>query len=472
MIYVRGSIPVAGCAVYVSHVLSFVFVVIYIFSKFSSGAANVSISFQCSCGKRYAVHDELAGRRATCKACGAKITIPFVNVPPEPDSISDAGRPLNQKRNKIRHRQTAPKSSPRGPGGRRKFPAGVGDLFALLKSPRGVLAKSLAAGVVVPLVLGIVGALRSIITGETNGMLQIAVLAMSSVLAMLAAFVLSMFDYIQDCRSRRQTVHPLLSLLFTRSLFRMIGWSIVLGVGIVVVLVILVDESGRGLRSRRSSTSTAERLRDADSNSQSSSLSKHERYLQDLLSSQTLRIERAMQELERTDPADVSDDLRRRIVDALLNPILNDGPARRSLAVAPYVHWAGRRAIGPLSELLENQDASDIHDEIIESLEPFQDERLLRPLVRIVLRPGRDGDLAAKSLSRYGAAAEEMFLASRPQIESLNGERVLRLLAEIGSEPTLEFLDRLTKDARVSFFFGKEIADARRTIQRRLDSSP
>jgi hypothetical protein len=43
-----------------------------------------------TCGKKYRVREELAGRRAKCKACGAVLLVP----PPEPGDIAGAPPPL------------------------------------------------------------------------------------------------------------------------------------------------------------------------------------------------------------------------------------------------------------------------------------------------------------------------------------------------------------------------------------------
>ena len=68
------------------------------------------IRFKCQCGKRYAVKDTLAGKAATCKQCGAKVTVPTMlqlsqplqdaetprDIPPasEPRAIAQKAAPL------------------------------------------------------------------------------------------------------------------------------------------------------------------------------------------------------------------------------------------------------------------------------------------------------------------------------------------------------------------------------------------
>lgn len=48
------------------------------------------IKFQCECGQQFRVDQQHAGKRATCNACGKKVTIPLVDPPPATASANGA----------------------------------------------------------------------------------------------------------------------------------------------------------------------------------------------------------------------------------------------------------------------------------------------------------------------------------------------------------------------------------------------
>lgn len=48
----------------------------------------MTIRFKCECGKQYEVKDELAGKQAKCKSCGAKVLVPQPSAP-EPLTTPD-----------------------------------------------------------------------------------------------------------------------------------------------------------------------------------------------------------------------------------------------------------------------------------------------------------------------------------------------------------------------------------------------
>jgi hypothetical protein len=53
-----------------------------------TGIQTMSITFTCTCGKRYRVDDRYAGRAVTCKACGLAVTVPPLDAT---DDADDAG---------------------------------------------------------------------------------------------------------------------------------------------------------------------------------------------------------------------------------------------------------------------------------------------------------------------------------------------------------------------------------------------
>jgi hypothetical protein len=52
----------------------------------------MAIAFPCpSCGKRFTVADEMAGRQGSCKGCGCAMTVPFASVEPEVEEEEEMG---------------------------------------------------------------------------------------------------------------------------------------------------------------------------------------------------------------------------------------------------------------------------------------------------------------------------------------------------------------------------------------------
>src|SRR6188472_828763 len=67
----------------------------------------MAIEFACQqCGGQFAAPEELAGKKAKCKRCGAIVTVP-IDLPAEPDSFTPrpvAARPAAQSQARAVHR--------------------------------------------------------------------------------------------------------------------------------------------------------------------------------------------------------------------------------------------------------------------------------------------------------------------------------------------------------------------------------
>ena len=196
----------------------------------------MSIKFQCGCGKAYSVSEQLAGKRAKCKLCGATIEIPTPGADgplAELDTLWDE-EALPKPSESQRTPQPGKASRQQGSHLRK---LNVIAMVEMLRAPGGILKKTLAAAVIVPLLF----ALMSAFVADGGGVVSLLALFASSVLAAVAALVLSMFDYVKQQQQHGKMVTPILRILFTRSLFHIVGWAILIGVGIVVLLISLFE---------------------------------------------------------------------------------------------------------------------------------------------------------------------------------------------------------------------------------------
>ena len=85
----------------------------------------MAIRFKCSCGKIYTVKDELAGKVATCKACGKKVRIPTPKAAPAAAAPAPTAAPPQPS-------AAPPPPAPKAEGGRGKKLALIGGALALL----------------------------------------------------------------------------------------------------------------------------------------------------------------------------------------------------------------------------------------------------------------------------------------------------------------------------------------------------
>jgi hypothetical protein len=117
----------------------------------------MSISFSCGqCGKDYVVSDNLAGKSAICKACGARMTVPGVEeaaAPADAYGLDEAESSFSPASAAAAPSPDAPEAPPRRPvfGATKPKPPVSGG--------RGSRAIGILIGIIVAVVLGLRGGL-------------------------------------------------------------------------------------------------------------------------------------------------------------------------------------------------------------------------------------------------------------------------------------------------------------------------